>query len=137
MGAIIKEIKSNHWFPRKEEVDEYIASKDKDKYKRESILRRSAVSAGLGATGAVLGASIPYAVFGGHKYVSAKDYLKYAGIGAAAAGVGGGIGGAISGHIRNKRVARLAMDPEKYEEEFEGSKYPTAKEINSYINRNK
>ena len=37
MGAIIKEIKSNHWFPRKEEVDEYIASKDKDKYKRERV----------------------------------------------------------------------------------------------------
>lgn len=37
-GIIIKEIKSNHWFPRKEEVDEYLGSRDKDKYKKNQSL---------------------------------------------------------------------------------------------------
>ena len=134
-GIILKEIKSNHWFPRKEEVDEYLGSRDKDEYKKKSILSRSLVTAGAGATGAALGAGL--VAVRDPRIFKDKRFYKFLGIGAGAAALGAGIGGAMTGHIRNKRVERLAMDPKKYEEEFPGSKYPTAREINNYIYRNR
>lgn len=131
-GVILKEIKSNHWFPRKEEVDEYLGSRDKDEYKKKSILRRALVTSGAGVTGATLGAGI--LAVKDPKILKNKRFYQALGIGAGAAALGAGIGGAMTGHIRNKRVEILARDPEKYEEEFR-SRYPTAKEINSYIYR--
>ena len=133
-GVILKEIKSNHWFPRKEEVDEYIGSRDKDEYKKKSILRRALVTSGAGATGALLGGGLIVAQ--DPKVLKDKRFYKFLAAGTGAVALGAGIGGAVSGHIRNKRVERLARDKQKYEEEFR-SKYPTAKEINSYIYRHK
>lgn len=133
-GIILKEIKSNHWFPRKEEVDEYLGSRNKDEYKKKSILSRSLVTAGAGATGALLGGGLIVAQ--DPKVLKNKKFYKILAIGTGASALGAGIGGAMTGHIRNKRVERLARDPQKYEEEFK-SKYPTAKEINSYIYRHR
>lgn len=133
-GIILKEIKSNHWFPRKEEVDEYLGSRDKDEYKKKSILSRSLVTAGAGATGAILGGGLIVAQ--DPKVLKNKKFYKILAIGTGASALGAGIGGALTGHIRNKKVERLARDPQKYEKEFPGSKYPTDKEIRSYIYRN-
>lgn len=134
MNPILKEIKSNHFYPRKEEVDEYIASQDKKKYRRNSILRRAAVSSGMAATGSGLGALISYVP--NRNYVKGKDFLKFAGIAGAASAIGGGVGGAIAGNIRNKRVERLANNPELYEKEFR-NKYPDPDDIKNFLERSK
>ena len=92
------------------------------------------VTGGAGATGAVLGAGLVAAQ--DPRILKSKRFYKFLGIGAGAAALGAGIGGAMSGHIRNKRVERLARDPQKYEEEFK-SKYPTPDEISRYLYRHR
>ena len=103
--------------------------------KKKSILRRALVASGAGATGALLGAGL--VAVRDPRIFKDKRFYKFLAIGTGASALGAGIGGALTGHIRNKKVERLARDPQKYEKEFPGSKYPTPKEIHNYIYRNR
>ena len=102
--------------------------------KKKSILRGALVTSGAGATGALLGGGLIVAQ--DPKVLKDKRFYKFLAAGTGAVALGAGVGGAVSGHIRNKRVERLARDKQKYEEEFR-SKYPTSDEISRYLYRHR
>lgn len=116
LGYFGKEVASSPYRPSKEDVDNYILSKDKEEFKNKLIRRRMAAN----ATGALVGSGVGIGAVA-LKYGYDKDIDPYL---IAAGGAGSLVAAAVGRRGAKKRnvlIERIANSPALYRRYY-GSK---------------